>query len=79
MIIVRIKSLNNGSNFYRLIRYYCLLLTTSTPNDTHTFNACGVMMSGWQDSFMLKLALQPVGDQSSIDRKSVADLSQTGC
>ena len=49
------------------------------PHDEHTFNAFGEMMSGWQDSFMLKLALQPVGDQSPIGLQSVANESQTSC
>ena len=39
----------------------------------------GDIMSGWQDSLMLKLALQFVGDQSPISRKSIADKSQTSC
>ena len=42
------------------------------PHDAHTFKACGEMVSGWQDSYMFKLALQPVGDQSPIGRQSVA-------
>ena len=52
-------------------------LTTSMPHDAHTFNACDEMISGWQYSFMLKLALQPVSDQSPIGRQSVANLSPT--
>ena len=43
------------------------------PHDAH---ACGVMMSGWQDSLMLKLALSPVSDQSPMGRQSIADKSQ---
>ena len=43
-------------------------------HDAHTFNACGEMMSGWQDSLMLKLALQPVADKSQIGRQSVAEV-----
>ena len=39
----------------------------------------GDIMSGWQDSLILKLALQLVGDQSPIGRKSIADKSQTSC
>ena len=39
----------------------------------HHHNACGEMMSGWQDSFMLNLALQPVGSQLPIGHKSVGD------
>ena len=27
-------------------------------HDANTFKACGAMMSGWQHSFLLKLALQ---------------------
>ena len=42
------------------------------PHDAHTFNACGEMMSGWQDSLMLKVALQPVS-QSPISRRLVAE------
>ena len=49
------------------------------PHDEHTLNACGDMMSGWQDSLMLKLALQLVGDQSPIGRQSIADKLQTSC
>ena len=49
------------------------------PNDAHTFNDCGDMMSGWQDSLVLKLALQSVGDQSPIGCKSITDKSQTSC
>ena len=40
-------------------------------HDAYTLNAYGEMMSGWQDSFMLKGALQPYGDQSPISRQSV--------
>ena len=39
----------------------------------------GDIMSGWQDSLMLKLALQLVGDKSSIGHKSIADKSQYSC
>ena len=39
------------------------------PHDANTFNSCGEMMSGLQDSFLLKLALQPVGDQSPISHR----------
>ena len=48
---------------------------------THLFSTfvVGDMMSGWQDSLMLKLALQLVSDQSPIGRKSIADKSQTSC
>ena len=42
------------------------ILTTSIPHDANTFSACGEMMSGWQDSFLLKLVVHPVGDQSLI-------------
>ena len=66
-------SLNFGSNFYRLTWYYCLFFTTSMPYDAHTSNACDEMMPGWQGSVMLKLALQPVADQSPIGRRLVAD------
>ena len=48
-------------------------LTTPMPYDAHTFKACGEMMSGWQKSLMLKLALQPNRDQSPIGRQSVAN------
>ena len=41
------------------------------PHDANTFNACGEMISGWQDSFLLKLMLQNVGDL--ISRRSVAE------
>ena len=44
-------------------------------HDAKTFNVCDNVMSGWQDSFVLKLALQPVGEQSLIGRRSVADRS----
>ena len=48
------------------------------PHDSHTFNACGEMMSGWQDSFMLKLALPPVGrsvaSRSLISHRLVAEI-----
>ena len=40
------------------------------PHDANTFNACDEMMSGWQDSFVLKLALQPVRYQLPIGRQS---------
>ena len=40
-------------------------------HDAHTFNVCGEMMSGMQDSLKLKLALQPVGNS----RRSVASKS----
>ena len=45
------------------------------PHDAHTFNACGEMMSGWQDSLMLKLALQPVMicHQSPVSHPLVAE------
>ena len=33
----------------------------------------GDIMSGWQDSLMLKLALQLVGDQSPINRRLVPE------
>ena len=33
----------------------------------------GDIMSGWQDSLILKLALQLVGDQSPISRRLVAE------
>ena len=39
----------------------------------------GDIMSGWQDSLMVKLALQLVGDQSPIGRKSIAHKSHTSC
>ena len=39
----------------------------------HTFNACGEMITGWQDSLMLKLALKPVSDQSPIIRRLFAE------
>ena len=42
-------------------------------HDATTFSTCGEMMSGWQDSFMLKVALQPIGDQSLISRRLVAE------
>ena len=47
----------------------------------HLFSTLVVcdIMSGWQDSLMLKLALQLFGDQSPIGRKSIADKSQTSC
>ena len=44
------------------------------PHDAHTLNAWVEMVLGWQDSLMLKLALQPVGSH-----QSVADLSQISC
>ena len=47
------------------------------PHDANTLNVCGEMMSGWQDSFMLKLALQPVGNWSSLIL--VADQSAIYC
>ena len=43
------------------------------PHDAHTFNTCVEMMSLWQDSLMLKLALQPVGNQLTIGHQSVAE------
>ena len=43
------------------------------PHDAHTPNACGEIMSGLLDSFMMKLALQSVGDQSPIRRRLVAE------
>ena len=43
------------------------------PHDANTFNACGEMMSECQDSFLLKLALQPVGLQSPISHRLVAE------
>ena len=46
------------------------------PHDATTFSACGELMSGWQDSFLLKLALQPIGDQSPISRRLVAEDSR---
>ena len=30
-------------------------------------------LSGWQDSFLLKLALQPIGNQSPISHRQVAE------
>ena len=42
------------------------------PHDANTFNSCDEMMSGWQDSFVLKLALQPVSDQLPIGSQSAA-------
>ena len=49
------------------------------PHDAHTFNACVEMKSEWQDSYILKLALQPVDDQSPIGHQSVTVKSQTSC
>ena len=43
------------------------------PHDAHIFNACGEMISRGQYSFMLKLVLQPVGNQSSYSRQLVSD------
>ena len=76
--MLRIRSLNFSSNCYRLIWYWylfwqplCLMM--------HLFSTLvvGDIMSGWQDILMLKLALQLVGDQSPIGRKSIVDKSQT--
>ena len=54
------------------------------PDDAHTFNACGEMMSGCKDSLMLKLALQPVDDQllkrlgaTDFVRRPIANLAAT--
>ena len=71
-IIIRISSMTFRSNVYRLIGY-CCLFTTSMPHDAHTSNACDEIMSGWQDSLMLKLSLQSVGVQSPIGRPSIAE------
>ena len=43
------------------------------PHDANTFNVCGEVMPGWQDSFLLKLALQPVGNQLLISSRPVAE------
>ena len=43
------------------------------PHDANTFSACGEMMSRWQKVFWMKLALQPVADQSPISRRLVAE------
>ena len=48
-------------------------MTTSMPHDANIFKACDKMISGWQNSFLMKLALQPVGDQSLISRRLVAE------
>ena len=77
-IIINIRSLNFGSSFYRLMWHCCLFLFTSMPNDAHTFNACDEMMSGWQDNFMLKLALQPVGDGSPVSPRFIVDYIVAG-
>ena len=66
--IIRIKNLN---------LVLLSIFTTSMPHDAHTINTYGEMISGWQDSFMLKLALQPVGVTSPFSRESVADKSKT--
>ena len=49
----------------------------SMPHDAHIFKYCGEMMSGWQDSFMFKLALharlRPFDDRSPVSRRLVPD------
>ena len=79
--IIRIRSLNFGSNFYHLLWCCYLFLTTSMPHDANTFNVCGEMMSGSQDCFLLKLAhfnlsatnCQLVADQLPINHRPVAE------
>ena len=44
------------------------------PFDINTFKACGAMMSGRQDRFLLKLAMQPVCHQSPIGRQNVDEI-----
>ena len=75
---LRIRNLNFSSNF-TIWFGTAVFLTTSMPHDEHTFHACDKMMSGWHDSLMLKLALQPVGDQSLVGRQSLANYSHTSC
>ena len=38
------------------------------PHETNTFSACGEIMPEGQDSSLLKLLLQPVGDKQLIGR-----------
>ena len=71
--IIRIRCLNFCSNFYHLLWWCCLFLATSLAHDANTFNACGEMMSGWQDSFvwswpcnLLPTNQWPVADGSPI-------------
>ena len=69
------RSLNFGSKFYNLFWCYGLVLTNSIPQVANTFNACGETMFWWQDSILLKLALQPICDQSPIGCRLVVDWS----
>ena len=49
------------------------ILITSLLHDANTFNACGEMMSEWQDIF-LKLALQKVSEyDQEIPQSYAAD------
>ena len=47
------------------------------PHDANTFNVCGEMLSGWQDSFFFEAdtatCRRSVTDQSLISRRSVAE------
>ena len=45
------------------------------PHDAQPFNVCAEMMSGWQDSFMLMLVLQPVGDHTISHRLGIEDFT----
>ena len=89
-IIIRIRGLNFSSNFYRLIWYCCLFLTTSMPYGAHTFKACGEVMSGWQDSLMLPVScvakdftakefMKSVDDRLVTDWQLFSDSSVTDC
>ena len=50
------------------------LLMTSTPHDANSLNVYyGKMMSGLQDSFLLKLALQPIDYQLATNQRLVGD------
>ena len=42
-------------------------------HDANIFKVCDEMMSGFQDSFFLKLALQPVGEQLPSSARPVAE------